>query len=158
MPRVKTATFNVVLVVVRDGDRFLMVQEAHPRGPGLWYLPAGGVEAGEDLLSAAHREVLEEAGAKVRLTGLFRIEHILWRGHNGEPFARWRHVFTAEPLPGTTLKTEPDAESLGAAWHTLDDVARLPLRHQEVVDLIAESMNAPALPVSAYHAFQSSAR
>jgi phosphatase NudJ len=149
MARAKTQTINVVLVVVRRGDRFLLVQEAHERSPGLWYVPAGGVEAGETIAEAAHREVMEEAGATVRLTGLLRVEQSLWTADNGTPSARWRFVFTAEPTADSGLKTEPDAESLGAAWFTREQVAGLPLRSDEVLDLLDASLTDPVLPTSA---------
>lgn len=151
MPRAQTLTVSAVLIVVRRGDEFLMVQETADKSPGgVWYLPAGGVEAGEDLVQAAHRELQEEAGATVRLRGLMRAEHILWRGPIGAPMARWRFVLTAEPTPDSGLKTVPDAESLGAGWFTMEQVARLPLRHPEVLELFAESLTATVLPMSAY--------
>jgi 8-oxo-dGTP pyrophosphatase MutT (NUDIX family) len=48
-----------------DG-RFLAVHESRGRG---WWLPAGFVDPGDDLMSAAIRETKEEAGVDVRLEG-----------------------------------------------------------------------------------------
>jgi len=61
----------IVSVVVRDQDqRVLLIRHPH-RG---WELPQGHVEHGEDLLTAAEREVFEETGyqvAVVRLLGIY---------------------------------------------------------------------------------------
>src|SRR4051812_25175444 len=65
MAREPIPTWFFALVVVRKGDRFLLVQE-HEHGQ-LWYLPAGRVEPGEGLCAAALRETLEESGVPVVL-------------------------------------------------------------------------------------------
>ncbi|HEX2570732.1 MAG TPA: NUDIX domain-containing protein [Polyangia bacterium] len=125
MAREPIPTWFVVLVVVRRGDRFLVVQERERGQP--WYLPAGRVEPGEDLLTAARRETLEEAGIPIVIEGLVRIEHSP-RPHS----ARVRAVFLARPADDTPPKQTPDAESLGAAWVTLEELATLRLRSPEV--------------------------
>jgi ADP-ribose pyrophosphatase YjhB (NUDIX family) len=53
-----------VRAMLLKGDGVLLVQHSYVPG---WYLPGGGVEAGESLADALARETLEEAGA--RLTG-----------------------------------------------------------------------------------------
>ena len=64
--------FNAVffaLAVVRRGDRYLLVEELDDDDNRLWYLPAGGVESGEDFRAAAIRESMEEAGVKIEIVG-----------------------------------------------------------------------------------------
>jgi ADP-ribose pyrophosphatase len=55
---------QAVMAIPRRADgRFLMVQVCrHPTGRIEWEFPAGSIEAGEDILEAARREVLEETG------------------------------------------------------------------------------------------------
>jgi ADP-ribose pyrophosphatase YjhB (NUDIX family) len=53
-----------VRAMLLKGDGILLVKHSYVPG---WYLPGGGVEAGESLVEALARETLEEAGA--RLTG-----------------------------------------------------------------------------------------
>jgi phosphatase NudJ len=68
MPRAPIPTWFFALVVVRQGDRFLLVHEAkHGQG---WCVPAGRVEPGESLFDAAVRETLEETGVPVVLDGV----------------------------------------------------------------------------------------
>lgn len=130
MPREPIPTWCFALVVVRKGDRFLLVQESKHGQP--WYLPAGRVEAGESFAVAAVRETREEAGIPVRVTGVIRIEY-----SPSPAGARMRVIFLAEPTDDTPPKTEPDDESLGAAWVALADLADYALRGPEVVELFA---------------------
>ncbi len=121
------------LVVVQRDDRFLVIQERRvfDGRAGTWYFPGGRVEAGEGLCEAARRETKEEAGIDVELTGLLRIEHRL----QPEGRARLRLFFLARQRGSDPPKSVPDDESLGARWATLDEVASLPLRGDEVLEM-----------------------
>lgn len=55
------------VLVVQDG-RVLLVRRNNEPFRGLWTLPAGFVDAGEDPARAAERECLEETGLSVRVT------------------------------------------------------------------------------------------
>lgn len=119
-------TWYFVLVVVRLGHRFLVVHErTHGQG---WYLPAGRVEPGEAIVRAAERETLEETGMPIAVDGIIRIEHT----PQGTGSARVRFIVAAHPLDDTPPKRQPDEESLGAAWVTLDELEQLPMRGTEV--------------------------
>ena len=56
-----------VTAVIREGDRFLL---ARTSGSDEWGLLGGGVEPGEDPDEAIVRELQEEIGARVRVTGI----------------------------------------------------------------------------------------
>ena len=77
----KGMTLGVRAVLIRDGQVLLV---RHTYVPG-WYLPGGGVEAGETVHQAIEREVREEAGAVLtgpaRLFGLYRNLHADRRDH-----------------------------------------------------------------------------
>jgi lipoyl(octanoyl) transferase len=60
-----------VIVVVRRGAEFLVLQRAPERG-GYWHLVAGGVEEGETATEAAARELLEEVGLEAPVVDLGR--------------------------------------------------------------------------------------
>jgi phosphatase NudJ len=129
MARKPIPTYYLAAVVVRQGDQFLLVQE-HKRGAP-WSLPAGRAEPGETLAEAAVRETVEESGVRVRLTGILRIEH-----SPRERRARVRAVFLGEPIGDPTPKQEPDEESLGARWVTVEEAGQLELRRPEVEHLL----------------------
>jgi phosphatase NudJ len=129
MPHDPILTWFIVLVAVRLGDRWLLVQEAKSGNP--WHLPAGRVDPGESFLEAARRETLEETGISIHLDGIVRIEH----SPKADSTARVRVVFLAHPAGSSVPKHKPDQESLGAGWFTLDQMKTLTLRGEEVVEL-----------------------
>jgi phosphatase NudJ len=122
---IASPTWSIALVVVREGDRFVLVDELRSRG---WYLPAGRVEHGETLIGGALREVREESGLEVEFDGILRIEHTPAAGKYD---ARLRIIFVAHPIGGA-LKTEPDEHSNGAAWVRLSELTHYRLRSPEV--------------------------
>lgn len=61
--------------VIEKNGKFLLVQEAKENCRGKWNLPAGHLEINETLFDGAKREIFEETGCKVDLTGLLQISH-----------------------------------------------------------------------------------
>lgn len=143
VPGSAVPTWFIVLVVVQDGDRYLVVQEAK-HSPGSWYLPAGRAESGETLVEAACRETLEEAGVPIEVTGVIRLEHSPARIG-----ARVRALFTARPTGSTAPRTTADEHSLGARWVTLEELATMRMRGEEARDLIRYVANrGPIYPLA----------
>lgn len=126
MSRLPLPTYFFALVVVRLGPRFLLVHER--KHEQLFYLPAGRVEPGERLVDAACRETLEETGVPIDIAGILRIEH----SPMPDGGVRCRVFFLGHPRDDTPPKSAPDADTLGAVWVTLDELARYPLRGSEV--------------------------
>jgi 8-oxo-dGTP diphosphatase len=59
------------------GEEVLLVQRGKSWGYGFWSLPGGSIEAGEDALAAAHRELMEETGVSAdlnQLVGVYPLE------------------------------------------------------------------------------------
>ena len=129
MGRAAIPTWYFALVVVRRGHRFLLTQEQ--KYGNTWSIPGGRVEPGESLVDAAIREVHEETGVPIRVDGILRVEHTPADGN-----ARVRVVFTGTPIDDTEPKTTADDESLGAAWLTLDEIRKRPLRGAELRALL----------------------
>lgn len=61
--------------VIEKEGKFLLVQEAKENCKGKWNLPAGHLEVNETLFDGAKREIFEETGCNVKLTGLLQISH-----------------------------------------------------------------------------------
>ena len=142
MARPPIPTWFFVLAVVRRAERFLLVHEC--KHGQLWYLPAGRVEPGENFVTAAERETMEEAGIAIQVDGIIRIEHT-----PSPQNARVRLIVAAKPTGDTPPKSEPDAESLEAAWFTISEMRKLPLRGQEVLDACAYiEAGGPIMPLT----------
>ncbi|MEX6631961.1 NUDIX hydrolase [Hyphococcus lacteus] len=56
--------------VVFRGDHVLVIKRKKPPFLGHWSIPGGGLEYGERLVDAAHREVREETSIEIKILGL----------------------------------------------------------------------------------------
>lgn len=66
-------TCGFALAVVRNFDgRYLAVNETKDRG---WWLPGGAINFCETFEEGALRETFEEAGMKIKIKGVLRVEH-----------------------------------------------------------------------------------
>lgn len=94
-------------VLVEQGSRVLLVQRANEPFRGLWTLPAGFVNGGEDPAEAATRECWEETGLTVRVTRV----HDVIAGREHERGADFIIVYIAE-VTGGTMAPADDAEAV----------------------------------------------
>ena len=103
----------VVIVAVRNGDKLLMAHNIDNPNPRL-FLISGFVEIGESLEQAVHREVLEEAGVKVK--------NIRYFGSQPWPFSDSLIAgFTAELNGDDTIHMQ-EAELSEAMWVRREDI------------------------------------
>jgi ADP-ribose pyrophosphatase YjhB (NUDIX family) len=105
-------------VLVEEHGRVLLVRRANEPFRGLWTLPAGFVNGGEDPAEAAARECLEETGLTVQVKRVLDV--ISGREHNrGADFVI---VYLAETLGGELLPAD-DADA--AEWFPRSDLPPL---------------------------------
>ncbi|MCX4303718.1 MAG: NUDIX domain-containing protein [Clostridia bacterium] len=104
-------------VIVRD-NKVLMVKEAQKKCYGQWNYPAGHVDEGETITTAAIREVLEETGCKVKLTGVLPIYSA-----NGGDIERLMVRFTAEIIE-ENIKIDPE-EILDVQWIDVEQIKNM---------------------------------
>lgn len=110
-----------VLAVI--DNNVLLVQEGKEIVRGLWNLPGGHVEPGEDIVKAAEREACEETGLKFSLQHLLGIYTGIGRDH-------YLHfVFTGVVCSGLLQPCPP--EITDARWFSFDE-----LRTMEDVQLL----------------------
>ena len=64
-------------VVLVDGERILVVRRSRPPSAGQWSLPGGLVDRGEDVETAARREISEECGLEIQVHGLVSHETLV---------------------------------------------------------------------------------
>ena len=113
-------------VLVLRGNEVLLVRRVNEPFRGLWTLPAGFVNGGEDPAEAATRECLEETGLSVRVTRVYEV--VAGREHpRGADFVI---VYAAEVLGGV-LQAEDDADA--AEWFDRGKLPPLAFRATRIV-------------------------
>ncbi|MEU6792815.1 NUDIX domain-containing protein [Nonomuraea wenchangensis] len=112
---------NCVGAVILDAaGRILLVQRGRPPGAGLWSVPGGRLEPGEDDETGVRREVLEETGLRVEVGPLAGV--VERPGPGGVTYVIRDYHAT---VTGGTATAGDDAADL--RWCTPADLARLPL-------------------------------
>lgn len=114
--------------VVLNGRRILLVRRNIEPRKGGWSLPAGFSNYGEDPADTAVREVREETGIDIRLTGPPRI-YIMDDDPRGPVL---NFMYPAEVVGGKLAAGEDAAE---AAWFGLSELPILAFAsHQATID------------------------
>jgi len=119
-------TINTVDAVVVQSGHVLMVQRKALPGRGLWALPGGHIAAGETALSAAIRELFEEAG--LTLTADTLRDHLTSRrvfDHPQRSEKGWvrTEAFVFELQNRATLETvEAGSDAALARWLPITEI------------------------------------
>ncbi len=130
--------------VLRDPDgRVLLVRgSARADFPGVWSLPGGGLEHAEHPARAVLREVAEETGLAVEVTGLRAVvADVTLHPDLGVALHTDRVLFDVTAVGGT-LRGEPDGTTDLARWLSPDEAAGLPL-----LPFTAEALGLPVVPL-----------
>jgi len=106
----------VVACLIKKEDKYLLIQERQPSAYGLWNLPAGHVDKGEELETAAVREAKEETGLDVRLIKEIAIYHESAK-------QAVKHIYSTEIIGGELIS--PNDEIMDIKWLTFDQVKDL---------------------------------
>ncbi|MBO2458658.1 NUDIX hydrolase [Actinomadura violacea] len=107
--------------IVRDGGgRLLLVRRGRPPGQGLWSVPGGRVEPGEDDAAAVVRELREETGLDVAPGAL--AGSVDRPGPGGAVYEI--HDYEARVVGGVLRAGDDAAE---ARWVTEAELRELPL-------------------------------
>lgn len=108
-----------VIAQPSDGEIVLVHQYRPPIGRELWEVPAGKLEAGEEPLDCATRELHEETGYRAQ-----RLRK-LWSFYTAPGFCTERlHLFVAEGLTPGAQATEED-ESIVVRTFEVEEAWRL---------------------------------
>ncbi|MGW5137564.1 NUDIX hydrolase [Nocardia beijingensis] len=112
-----------VSAFIQDADgRILLI---HRTDNDLYSIPGGGLEAGETVTEAVVREVHEETGIDVHVTGLIGIfsnpDHVI-AYDDGEVRQEFSICFRAEPVAG---QPRASSESKEVIWVAPTDLAKL---------------------------------
>ncbi|MFI6038804.1 NUDIX hydrolase [Streptomyces sp. NPDC051315] len=115
-------------VCVRDG-RLLLARSPAPDGTPEWVLPGGGMEHGEDPHDTVVRELQEETGYRIEVTGLLGMDSLRRtfrrEGLRGPVDHHAVRIVYEGRVVGGELRAEVDGSTDMAAWHDLDAVPGL---------------------------------
>jgi len=121
-PQPNSVVPSASAIVTDEQGRILLVKR---RDNTLWALPGGGHDIGETIASTAVREVKEETGLDVEVTGLVGVytnPHHVVAFTDGEVRQQFSLCFTTILLGGDLAI---DHESTDIAWAHPDDILTL---------------------------------
>jgi len=138
-PSANSLVPSTTAAVRDDAGRLLLI---HKVDNDFWALPGGGMELGESIADAAVREVVEETGLTVELTGLVGIYtdpgHVM-AYDDGEVRQEFSVCFHARVLQGTPR--EDGSETKEVRWVEAADVPGLsihPSMRRRIDDALAD--------------------
>ncbi|GAA2252748.1 NUDIX domain-containing protein [Streptomyces amakusaensis] len=139
-PKPNSMVVAASAVVTDDRDRILLQRR---RDNDLWALPGGGMDMGESLPGAAVREVREETGLDVEITGLVGTytdpRHIIAYS-DGEVRRQFNVCFRAQVIGGTPAISD---ESTELRFVDPGELAALPMHHTQRLRLTHFLENRP---------------
>jgi len=115
--------------IIEKNGQVLLVQEKQEVCYGKWNIPAGHLDPNESIMQGAIREIKEETGCDVELTGVATIAN---RILEDDIFVEI--IFTTKLL-NENIKIDPE-EILDIKWWKIDDVLNNmddKLRHQNFI-------------------------
>lgn len=118
-----------VIVQEREGRNHVLLALWNESDLPRWTMPGGGVELAESVEQAAVRELREETGYAVELTGLLGVHSFVLPPHvrvnaTDRPLKSVRVVFSAR-IVGGQLTHEVAGTTDEARWFPIDEVASL---------------------------------
>ncbi len=128
---------GVGAVVVQDG-KILLVQRGKEPRKGVWSIPGGLVELGEDVKDALRREVLEETGLRVEPVELFEIVDAIENDEKGR--IRFHYVIVDFLADCAADEPVPGSDVLDSQWFSLDDLPEMTSSAKTVIDKAARRM------------------
>ncbi len=100
-----------------------MVQESQKICKGKWCIPAGGLDETESLIDGAKREIFEETGCKVEITGILEIVNEILEGINVVVF-----LFDTK-IVNESIKVD-GTEILDVKWYTYEEILNMKVKDE----------------------------
>ena len=107
-----------------DGEEQERVLLILGRGNSDWGVPGGGQESNETYEATVHREVNEEVGIEISLTGISHIRHEISTADGFDERLHVLRVFFEAEYEGGAIEIQP-GELNGAAWFANPPTDRL---------------------------------
>lgn len=114
---------GVGVVVFNHSNEILLVQRANEPSKDLWALPGGLVELGEELTTAAAREVMEECNIEVEVGNVVSVVDLIFK--DAEDKVKYHYVlidYSANYVSGNIM---PQSDVQDAKWYNEDEIDEL---------------------------------
>uniref|UniRef100_A0A7S3VTM7 Nudix hydrolase domain-containing protein n=1 Tax=Dunaliella tertiolecta TaxID=3047 RepID=A0A7S3VTM7_DUNTE len=113
--------------VINEHRQILMVQEKNGplKGKGVWKIPTGLVDAGEDIHTAAEREVQEETGIRTTFDSVLAVRQAHGFGAGKSDLFVMVGLI---PEPGQSKVTPCESELEACKWMPLEEYADQPFQ------------------------------
>ena len=137
----------VVGGIIEKDNKYLLIQEAKESVRGKWNIPAGKIEPNEYIMDGAKREIKEETGCNVLLTGILQIGN---KFINDDTLISF--IFSAKLLDENISYNKE--EILDAKWFTYEEIKNMKneLRQYEyIVEAIDNLINNKIVEMDLIH-------
>jgi mutator protein MutT len=104
---------GVGIVVFNNDNQILLIQRSQEPNEGLWALPGGLVEVGEELETAVKREVLEECNIHIDVEELVSVLDLILKDENQKVKYHYILIDYAGTYLSGDLKPQSDAKNAG---------------------------------------------
>ena len=112
-------------ILIKHGEKYLLIRRAAEPDRGLWTIPGGLVEVGERVWEAAVREAREETGLEVEVREVLDVIDKIVRDEEGRVKYHFIIVdFLAVPKGG---RMRASSDALEARWVRREEFKRYPL-------------------------------
>lgn len=104
--------------IIKKDNKYLLVQEIQEICKGKWNIPAGVVDDNENVCEAAKREMFEETGCKVKITGIIEIINKVLEGRDIVLF-----IFDTELIDENIIVDGKEISSV--KWFTYEEILNM---------------------------------
>lgn len=133
--------------IIEKDNKYLLIQEAKESVRGKWNIPAGKLEQNEYIIDGAKREIKEETGCNVLLTGILQIGNKFINDDTMISF-----IFSTKLLDENISYNKE--EILDAKWFTYEEIKNMKneLRQYEyIVEAIDNLINNKIVEMDLIH-------
>lgn len=130
-------------VIIRCGDRIVLIQRDREPARGKWTFPGGAVELGEALHDAARREAQEETGLEVAIGQVAAVVDTVVRDADGG--VRYHYVIIDYQASVVLGRLHPGSDVQDACWAGQAEIRSLPMT-EKARQLALELLQPEAVP------------
>ncbi len=137
-------------IVLKQGDKYVLIEEVRGDKAGLYNLPAGTLEVHEDFVECITREAKEETGADITLEHFVGIYQTVIASGSNVVFA----VFAGRVADNATLQSDEHGVIRALSYKEITELDKTgKLRAPTVLKAISDYRNGQQFPLEAVQAW-----